>query len=329
MKSMSTLLNSLIFAGLAFGVAGSTFAGQGPAVQPQAIASAAASTLNQATEQITPAQAIEAANKTIETLNSAAQAPASSNTSILSYLGKGLWFAATHPKVTVPALGLSGLLYLYYTRLNGKNWTPELNEAKCETRYLDATAKSPATPRTKYRYWLLARGSAQELAKDYKSTYNELRNLFPKKGDKQEFINQTMRDIDAEKKKLELISNKLNQIIAESTFLPRIFNYDPNVDNPVQVIIDNYLKEQKNPLYLLKTKDQFEALNKKINAIVNFSLSSLFNTRPWKTFNWHRLYALQYEADAMEQYWKVYQMIAHLDALQYCLLTALTDKNLE
>ena len=281
----STLLNSIIFAGLAFGLAGSAFASEVPMAQP--------------------------------------------GKGILSTLGSGLWYSITHPKLSLAVTAGLGGLYLYACRANGKNWTKEINAAKEETLFFDATSAAVTTERNPYRYWHLRPGSASEIAGNWQLYYQDLkRDYFSREySNEEQFIDNAMRSMDNEKTLLKRLMAGIDKCLAECNLLPRTNVYHPIFNNPVCRIVKRYLKDNNCEHFYLLTKDHVRILDKKIKLVSDFFIPSLLNYRSWKNFNWHRHYALPHEADAIEQYWKLYQMIAHLDAMQYCLKQARNEIN--
>lgn len=280
MKSVRTLRNSFIFAGLALGVAGSAFASQASAIQPK------------------PSKGI------------------------LSSLGSGLWYMLTHPKLTLPVTAGTTLYYLYNCRINCKN-LPEATKKDIQQEIINLglTSCSEEVDKTLFRNWNLKFGSAIELVANPRSTYYGLLKDFEKtqKKSNEEFSKSTLERIENEKIYLKRLLAKLDEQLEESSFLPRINQYDPSIDNPVRVLINRYKKKNNCDYIYQLPKKEFSLLDRDVNALISFSLSSLFNLRPWKTFNWHRLYALPTESSAIEQFWKLYQILAHLDALEYCI----------
>lgn len=247
----------------------------------------------------------------------------------VSYSAKGLKYSLIdHPVITGTTLaGITGF-YLYTCRKNARDFTPEITDAKQETAALDVTSRSPDTQRSLYRHWNLKPGSASKIAHNWQIAYTDLKRDFAPYEDKQTFITNTIRKIDGEKNELKKLYGKIDKCFAAGTLLPRMRGYSQICDNPVLVLVNNYLKEQnKNHFYEL-SQLEVAYLEKEIQKMISFSVFSLLSFKPWKTFNWHRLYAIPYEADAIEQYWKLYQMMSHLDALQYCLREALKDNNL-
>ncbi len=278
MKSLRILLNSFIFAGLAFGAAGSAFASKAPAVQ------------------LKPGKGV------------------------LSYLGDGLWYALAHPKLTLSVAAGATLYYLNYCRATSRDLPKETKkQILAETINLSLTSRSEEVDKTWFRNWNLRFGSALELVANPRLTYLNLWDAFHKSQSDEEFCNTVLRKITEEKTIIKALLMKLDRQFQECNLLPRINDYDPSTDNPVRSAINRYKTRNKCDYIYQLPKEQFILLDKEINALSSFSLGSLFNVRPWKTFNWHRLYALPQESYAIEQFWKLYQMLTHLDALEFCI----------
>jgi hypothetical protein len=125
----------------------------------------------------------------------------------------------------------------------------------------------------------------------------------------EEFAVRALKEIVREKSQLKFWLFKLDKQLAQSYFFFRIKDYDEEIDNPVRALMNRYKKQNKCEYIYQLPKKQFEQLDKEINA-----LTSVFSVT-----NWHRLYALPNEAYSIQQFWKLYQIITHLDALQFCI----------
>lgn len=232
----------------------------------------------------------------------------SSSSSIWATMGNGLLTAAYHPMATSAVLAGLGGLYLGYCRKNSKNFTNIIKQAQSYTQFLD-NPHDPAKPRNEYKYWNLSKGSSSDIA-EFDETYYQM--ILDKKDNDyisdNEFIKFVRTKLRTEKVQLLLVRNNLHEALKECNILPRIKK--PAVTNQVSDLIENYRSKAKRDFIKL-TKAEFNELDTMIQKIHKFSL---FNPRIW-----HRFIALPYESELIEQYWKIYQMIAHLDALEFCI----------
>ena len=231
----------------------------------------------------------------------------SSSSSIWATMGNGLLSAAYHPIATSAVLAGLGGLYLGYCRKNSINATPVTQQAQSYTQFLD-NPNDPAKPREKYKYWNLAKGSSSDIA-EFHETYYQL--LLEKKSPyttEREFIKYVRSELGRDKVELLLVRNRLHESLKECLLLPRFRK--STLTNMVSELIENYRKQAKCEFIKL-TKAQFNVLDEQIQKLYNFSFLN--------PSIWHRFIALPYEAELIEQYWKIYQMIAHIDALEYCL----------
>ncbi len=313
MKSLRfTLLNSLIFLGLCLGMASFAFAGQTPAINSWARKAPVVTSIQNYTSLVK------------DSLSSLGQTS-------LTCAKAGLAGATL-------ALGVSAY-YLYKCRkidmALDEQWNEIISNAEAETKALDETHHDVAAGKNKFRYWGLKFGSACEIFRGWKRYYSDMRILFPVYGNKAHFVKVTKDIIEEEKTLLKSLYRGLNKYFSENTLLPRMSRYSEVFDNPVRSLTKHYETTTICPetgkacesLYGLPI-EEFKKLNEQLERLSSFSMRSLLSTKPWKTFNWHRLWALPHEADAIKQYWKLYQMIAHLSALQFCLDQALGDNSL-
>jgi hypothetical protein len=231
----------------------------------------------------------------------------SSSSSIWASMGNGLLTAAYHPIATSAVLAGLGGLYLGYCRKNSIDATHLIKNAQSYTQFLD-NPNDPAKPREKYKFWNLSKGSSSDIAEHHEAYYLLLLEKKNPYTSEHEFIKFVRAEIGREKVELLLVRNRLHAGLKECHILPQFRK--SSLTNTVVDLIENYRRNAKCEFIKL-SKAQLQALDEQIQKLHSFSL---FNPK-----NWHRFIALPCEAELIEQYWKIYQMIAHLDALDYCL----------
>ena len=266
MKSLRfTITNSLIFTGLAFGLASSAFAGQAPALKPQA------------------------------------------NRGLFSYIGSGIRYSASHPFLTGSVLAGLGGIYLWQCRKYAPSCKSVLARAKEITQYLD---KPFGAPKTRFMYWNLFSGSSAFISGNPRPMYTELKNQFLQNNQPEStFITDTLNKIEMDKAEISRLRYTLNSYLCAYHLTPHANAQDTN---SAETVLNKYMKANN-----CKTPSNFSAnciemINNEIGTLTNFSL-----LRPSR---WAHMIAFPEETEAIEQYWKLTQMLSHLEAIQSLLI---------
>ena len=264
-------------------------------------------------------------NRTNLTLvtNAAQDKISTASAKIVSGLQKSLLYPSRHPIITSTAalsLAALGSAYLAHCHKNGKDWTSVIEESEQVTRYMLNQLGKP----DKLMYWqnkpkkLGNWATAAEIMENLTEVYAVLKKT-KSNGDKSEhdFIVRMKTIIEKEKKDLVKVINKLENCLAECRITPdlTLSGDQPAVkSNIVQDIISgkkldfNY---DSNIDFIKLSKKEAESINRDISKR---AFPSLLN--PYLVM---RNFALPFEARAIREYWRMYQLAERLNALQYCL----------
>lgn len=156
-------------------------------------------------------------------------------------------------------------------------------------------------------YWKLKRGSAAEILLNIQNSYAELKSRNMGIESEKQFIDRMLKIADNEKYGLSVIMQGLAKCLRTYHFIPQM---DYHYVDPMIAIIKKH-----NPNQRYFTITQLKAIDQEIEKLTQFSLMS--------PRQWIRSWAFPDEREVIEEYWKLYQIIAHLDAVQECLKRAL------
>jgi len=225
-------------------------------------------------------------------------------------MGNGLVTAAYHPIATSAVLAGLGGLYLGYCRKTSRNWTPQIEQAKSYTQFLDSPHDA-AKPANKHMYFHLDKFSSATIMDNPDYYYGLLLSKKSPYATEYEFIKHTLSALAQEKTELLMVRKGLHECLLNCNLLPRLGKL-PTL-NVVTQLIENHRQRgiNSNREFINLSKHELTVLDEQIEKLASFSLIS--------PSNWHRLIALPYECDAIEQFWKIYQMIAHVSALEECV----------
>lgn len=238
--------------------------------------------------------------------------------STINVLGKPLIYALNHKIMTALSALSAGALYLAYTRADTKEW-PVIKESQNITDFLHDPTAMPAE---KLHYWKIHKWeTAGDIIANKDQVYKDFK-LEKMNGDRTEiaFIDRMSKEIDGEKGKLNTLLKSLAVCLAECKILPRIeLTKHKEFDWIAQLIKKEkkrfgIIQENENvtPLLHELTPDQIKAIGYEVQKGIKFSL-----LKP------HRLvrhFIFPSEFYAIQEVWKIRQLIARLDALQSCLI---------
>lgn len=233
---------------------------------------------------------------------------APTNTGIISSIGQGLWYCGSHPLLTGSVLAGLGGLYMWHCRKNARSCQPLLEKAKEITRHFDNPFGAPKNP---FMYWNLFPTSSAFIGSNPRAIYTELRNQFQQQGQTESnFISSTIKKIDDDdKSKLNDLRYKLNGYLCGYHFTPGV---RAQQINPVDAILDRYIKSNNGKMLNTFSDKCIEMIS---NDIAKLTHLSLLNPARWA-----HMIAFPDESEAIQQYWKLTQMVAHLEALQSLLI---------
>jgi hypothetical protein len=226
------------------------------------------------------------------------------------------------------AAALGGTAYLVNCHNYGKDWESAIKGSESKTRYM----LNPLDKPDDLMYWQNEpdKSGNWPLAADIMANQNDVYNSLKKSqwvDDKSEhdFIVRMQAIIKKEKKDLMKVIENLENCLADCRLLPRLqLSPDQAAAQPniVQTIIEDKKKSfnyKPNADFILLNKDEAESINK---DVMKRGLPSIFN--PYLVV---RNYALPFEARAIREYWRMYQLVQRLEALKYCLDQALQKLN--
>jgi hypothetical protein len=232
--------------------------------------------------------------------------------SYLSSLNPGVKSAL----LALPAAAFGSFIaYCKYVRSSGKihadTWAKMIEDADKVTKCLTEKDDFVIVP-DEYKYWKLKRWGTNpyNIYDNWQEVYKELSIARQKNIEESVFITSLIKTIKAEKLTLTKLSNDLNNFLKECALFPKI-RFDLADRKKSHRMLDLIAKETRtHELFELNARE-FERLN---NAVKKLYAAALWN--PYKAL---RYYALPFESDAMQQYWKICQLNARLNALKYCL----------
>lgn len=249
-------------------------------------------------------------------------------TQILSTTKNTLLAPIVHPFITTTAgLAVAGLgvAYLVYCNKNAKDWTSVIDESKQITRFMINQTGKP----DELMYWQnqpKASGNwptAAEIIANPTEVYNALKNtpwIWSDAKTEQDFIVNVRTVIKKEKAKLVKVFEKLENILSESDLRPNILGLFNSYELPAgQTNIVQEIVHKKMTNFNCESTADFNSLSKKEvdsidRDIMKRAMPSVLNLSLRL-----RDYALPFEANAIREYWRVYQLIQRLEALKEVL----------
>lgn len=239
-------------------------------------------------------------------------------------------FPKNHPFITcMAAAALGSTAYLVNCHKYSKDWKSVVEDAEDKTRYMFNPLDKPEN----LMYWQNESDKSGNwaLAADIMANQSDVYNSLKKSqwvDDKSEhdFIVRMKTIIGKEKKDLMKVIKKLENCLDDCRILPR-FELSPDQAAAQTNIVQSIIKDKKksfnyspNKNFIELSKDEAESIN---TDVMKRGLPSIFN--PYLAV---RNYALPFEARAIREYWRMYQLVQRLEALQYCLDQALQKLNI-
>lgn len=228
-------------------------------------------------------------------------------------------FVYEHPLLVGSGISAAAAAYLAHCR-NSAALTAKDTEAIAQAMQItEHMFNEDVVPFDKIAYWRFyatedkrAWNTAADIMADEEAVYADLRLDFGSGSTQSDiaFIDELDKKIDESKKKLAPCLTKLKKALAKYYIVPSTRSVqDRQVNNYVSELVKEYTGQ--NRAFINLTNDQIETINTKINSKISRSFIN-----PAKII---RRTVLPNEAVVIEQYWKVYQLLQRLNALQACI----------
>lgn len=244
--------------------------------------------------------------------------------SVVSGLEKSVDFASHHPRVAGSAALTAGAAYLTYCRAHTRK--PDFEKVHSITRFM----KNPfGMPQNTLKYWRLhtikgkpAWATAADIMINQKAVYDALKLEKGKIENDFAFIERITLLIEEEKKELrEGYLPDLNICLNEYYLIPRNDSRAYLGENMITELVDSYIQADENGA------TRFIDLSKEQALLLDNEIQEKIATSYLNPFKIARRWALPYEAEALNQYWKIYQLMQRLEALQECLNEKTSELN--
>lgn len=220
-----------------------------------------------------------------------------------------------HAHIVAPIAAVSTVAYLTYCRILGKCWKAHIKAARKITQYLENVEIAPQD--TKLMFWKLNEYARPFDLAQADSIYCELfkeKHTASEENKELAFINRMNSEIDSEKKELGEILKRLNKCLQESHLMPEIklgYSVDPYEIFQIVEKAKYSLGYQGRKLSEL-SKDEFDELDQEITRQCAPSLLHPLDTMRYLL----RHYAFPYEAAALSESWKIYQLLERLETIK-------------
>ncbi|GMU19006.1 MAG: hypothetical protein AMXMBFR12_01980 [Candidatus Babeliales bacterium] len=231
-------------------------------------------------------------------------------------------FTYEHPYIVGSGALLATVAYLKICRNNAFNAAIAINKAKDITDCMD---DADLVPKSSLLYWHYhgTQKTTWKNSADILANWEEVYNAFKaEKGNGASeddicFINRMTKELDAAKKPLNSILKELKNALAEYYLAPSTQSHqDRCKNNYVNQVIARHMANHAGyngpaSRFLDLARYEIEAIDREISNKVSRSFIN-----PVKIA---RRFALPDEAETISQYWKIYQLIQRIEALQECL----------
>ncbi|CAN5138726.1 hypothetical protein BH09DEP1_BH09DEP1_3600 [soil metagenome] len=253
-------------------------------------------------------------------LNNTKDAVKNTASPVIDSLKSTAQFTAAHPVLVGSGALAATLLYLSHCRSKNQGCYPTIAKAREIIKKMNVYSNEGFT------YWRLVPGKdkpALPTAKDIMKNHEEVfAALFAERNedrvkDPHLFINWATKQINKEKEELNKHLNDLkNYCLAECSILPSFSSVAYKAENNfVTKLIDQRIEQMEDSKRFIDLDSadinfiDSQVKNKTSNSYLSY-LNPLRLARNW---------ALPYELEAIDQYWKVYQLVQRLEAMQECL----------
>ncbi len=228
-------------------------------------------------------------------------------------VAKGATFTVKHPVLVGGTALAVTAAYLTHCRSSMAMWQAWINNAKKVTRYMDNADGMPAK---KMMYWHINIpnfSTAADIIARKEKIYDDLKSEKGHSDSDHLFIERMTSILDKEKSDLVNYLDALKQCLGECHLVPslRSAEYLQNNSGAIQLIKSYINRSKENGTFLDVPRQNALALDRQIK---NLAARSYVN--PFKMI---RRWALPCEGAAIDQYWKVYQLLQRLEAFQECL----------
>lgn len=240
-------------------------------------------------------------------------------------------FSYEHPYIVGSGALLVTAAYLKVCRNNAFNARGALNKAQDITQYMD---DADGTPKGLLPYWHYheahnkdAWKTSADILDNWEDVYREFKQ---EKGNGALegdvcFINRMVLALDEAKKPLNKALKELKEALAEYHLIPSTESHqDRCKNNYVNQVIARHMANHNGyhgpaARFLDLSRYEIDAIDREISQTVSRSFIN-----PAKIA---RRFALPDEAHVIAQYWKVYQLIQRIEALQECLSNKQAELN--
>lgn len=262
-------------------------------------------------------------DKTIKVTTPVIKPVVSATKSIANGIANTAVFSYEHPFIVGSGALAATALYLSYCRNHAFNAGSSIGKAQAITEYMDDADATPQGLLAYWRYYETQNKAAWKNSADILANWEEVYDSFKleKANGHSEgdicFINRMTKELDAAKKPLNSSLKELKNALAEYHLAPSTESHqDRCKNNYVNQVIARHMANHAGyhgpaRRFLDLSRYEIEAIDREISHKVSRSFIN-----PVKMA---RRFALPDEAAAIAQYWKVYQLIQRLEALQECL----------
>lgn len=247
----------------------------------------------------------------------------SATKSVASGVANTAIFTYEHPYIVGSGALLATIAYLKMCRNNAFNAVAVITKAKAATEGMDDADLVLKSSLAYWSYYELQNGISMKNPADILANWEQVYEAFKleKANGASEgdicFIKRMTLELDATKKPLNSIIKDLKSALAEYHLIPSTMSYhERRINNYVSQVITRHMANHNGyhgpaGRFLDLSRYEIDAIDREISNKVSRSFIN-----PSKIA---RQFALPDEAETISQYWKVYQLIQRIEALQECL----------